>query len=62
MNNSIYIILNQYKKGHITEEEAIQLIEDLYKNKSIYVPIFPYWTQTTYEQPQYKYSDVTCKQ
>ena len=28
----------------------------------LYVPIFPYWTQTTYEQPQYKYADVTCKQ
>ena len=43
MNNSIYIILNQYKNKHITEEEAVQLIEDLYRNT--YIPIFPQWPQ-----------------
>ena len=32
MNDSLYIILNQYKKEHITKEEAVKLIEDLYRN------------------------------
>ena len=48
MNDSIYIILNQYKKENITEEEAIQLIEGLYENKNIYIPVFPSWPQITY--------------
>ena len=62
MNDSIYIILNQFKNGHITEEETVQLIEDLYKNKNIYVPTFPSWPQITYTQPSYKTYEVTCKQ
>ena len=41
-NSSISIILNQYKKDNITEEEAIQLIEELCKNNISYVPYYPY--------------------
>lgn len=59
---SLYIILNQYKKEHITEEEAVQLIEDLYRNKMTYFPAYPTWPQITYEQPTYKTYEVTCKQ
>ena len=61
-NNSLYIILNQYKKEHITEEEAVQLIENLYRSQTIYYPIYPTWPQITYEQPTYKTYEVTCKQ
>lgn len=60
MNNSIYIILNQYKNGHISEEEAVQLIEDLYRNKNAYIPIFPQWPQITYTEPKYQKWEVTC--
>lgn len=60
-NSSIYIILNQFKNGHVTEEEAVQLIEDLYRNKNIYVPTFPSWPQITYEQPHYEPYRVTCE-
>ena len=61
-NNSLYIILNQYKKEHITEEEAVQLIGDLYRNQTTYFPVYPNWPQVTYEQPTYKTYEVTCKQ
>jgi len=57
MNNSIYIILNQYKNGHITDEEAVQLIEDLYKNRNTYIPVFPSWSQTTWSPKEWQ---VTC--
>ena len=53
MNDSIYIILNQYKKENITEEEAIQLIKGIYENKNTYIPVFRSWPQIIYEQPQY---------
>ena len=45
---SIHIILNQYKKENITEEEAITLIEDIY-NKQIY-----YYPNTTLTYPSYE--------
>ena len=32
--NSIHIILEQFKRGHLSEEEVISLIEDLYSNKN----------------------------
>ena len=60
-NSSIYIILNQFKNGHITEDEAVRLIEDLY-NRNNYIPVFPSWPQITYTQPTYKTYEVTCKQ
>lgn len=59
-NSSISIILREYKEKHISEDEAIQLIEDLYRNKTNYVP---YWPQITWDNtpnivPKY---EVTCK-
>lgn len=56
---SLHIILTQYRKEHLTEDEAIQLIEDLY-NKNNFVT-YPYYfpQQITYEtSPSY---EVTCK-
>ena len=59
-NDSLEIILRQYKSDHISEEEAIRLIEDL-TNKNNYIPIFPQWPQITYEtQPTWKRWEVTC--
>jgi hypothetical protein len=57
MNNSINIILHQYKNGNITEEEAVQLIEGLYRNN--YAPVFPYWPQITWWSEPKKW-EVTC--
>ena len=62
MSNSIYIILNQFKNEHITEEETVQLIEDLYRSRNIYVPTFPTWPQITYETPTFPKYEITCKQ
>ena len=59
MNSSIYIILKQFKEGHISEEEAVQLIEDLYK-KYNFVPTFPQWPQITYTEPKFQKWEVTC--
>ena len=58
-NSSISIILNQYKKDNITEEEAIQLIEELCKNNTSYVPYYPYWV--TYDTQQFPKYEITCK-
>ena len=55
-NDSVKIILNQYKQEHITEDEAIQLIEDLY-NKITWTTS-PYITWTT--SPDYNTYKVTC--
>lgn len=59
-NSSISIILNQYKKDNITEEEAIQLIEELCKNTS-YIPYYPYWPQITYDTQKFPNYEITCK-
>jgi hypothetical protein len=56
-NSSISIILRQFKEEHISESEAIQLIEDLYKYKNYYIP---YWPQTTWESPNIPNYEVTC--
>lgn len=52
MTNSISIILDLYKRDNISLDETIQLIEDLYKNKESYVPIYPQWPQITWTEPQ----------
>jgi hypothetical protein len=59
-NSSISIILRQFKEEHISESEAIQLIEDLYRYKNYYVP---YWPQITYDNsfPKYEKYEITCK-
>lgn len=60
-NNSISIILKQFKEEHISESEAVQLIEDLYRNRwPYYVPYTP-WPQITYDNNFPKY-EVTCTQ
>jgi hypothetical protein len=56
-NDNVKIILNQYKQEHITEDEAVQLIEDLYRCRISYVP---YWPQITYDNNFPKY-EITCK-
>ena len=57
---SLEIILEKFKEGLITKEEAVQLIEDLY-NKNTYSPwlVPPIWPQITYREtyPQY---EITC--
>lgn len=60
MKESLYIILNQFKKEHINEDEVIQLIENLYGNRT-YPTIYPiaYPTITYKEFPSY---EVTCTQ
>ena len=58
-NSSICIILNQFKNEHITEDEAVHLIEDLYKDRNNYIPIFPSWPQITYKTSPY---EIICKQ
>ena len=51
-NSSISIILDLYKKSDINLNEAIQLIEDLYKPTYIQTyPIYPQWPQITYTEP-----------
>ena len=55
-NSSICIILNQFKNEHITEDEAVHLIEDLYRYKNYYIP---YWPQITYKTSPY---EIICKQ
>lgn len=54
MKESIKIILRTYSKGEINEDEATQLIEDLYK-----VTYIPYYFHT-YEQPISPIYKVTC--
>lgn len=60
--NSIHIILEQFKRGHLSEEEVISLIEDLYSNKNNFnfIPTFPQWPQITYTEPTYQKWEVTC--
>ena len=65
-NNSISIILRQYKEEHISEQEAITLINDVVNNYR-YVPYYPWWNngQVTWETnqtiPEFKKFEVTCK-
>ena len=40
MNESLKIILNQFKKKNITEEEAIKLILDVTNNNRWYYPYY----------------------
>ena len=61
---SLSIILNKFKTGGLTEEEAIQLIEDLFDKATINnYPTIPYWPQITYTdgEPKFQKYEVTCK-
>ena len=59
---SLKIILKTYSKGVLTEDEAVQLIEDLSDKTTINYPYTPYyWPQITYEsEPKIQKYEVTC--
>lgn len=61
---SLRIILRTYSKGGFTEDEAVQLIEDLCNNNTIInnPPYYPWTTQPliTYT-PEFPKYEVTCK-
>ena len=56
---SLRIILKTFSKGGFNEDEAVQLIEDLYRYRTSYIP---YWPQITWDNnsitPKY---EITCK-
>ena len=54
---SLRIILKTFSKGEFSEDEAVQLIEDLYRYRTSLVP---YWPQITYDNNLPKY-EITCK-
>ena len=58
---SLRIILKTYSKGGFNEDEAVQLIEELYKSNISYVPYYPYWPQVTYDTQQFPKYEITCK-
>lgn len=61
---SLRIILKAYSKGGFTEDEAVQLIEDLYNKTTINnYPYVPYWPQITYTdgEPKFPKYEITCK-
>ena len=56
---SLQIILRKFKEGTISEEEASQIIYDLYNKEISYVPwSIPPVTYTNNEFPKF---EVTCK-
>jgi len=55
---SLRIILKTFSKGGFNEDEAVQLIEDLYRYR---ISCVPYWNQSTYDNSFPKF-EVTCKQ
>jgi hypothetical protein len=63
---SLRIILKTYSKGGFTEDEAVQLIEDLCNNNTI-INNPPYYPWTTYPwitydtKPEFPKYEVTCK-
>ena len=54
---SLRIILKTFSKGEFSEDEAVQLIEDLYRCRTSFIP---YWPQITYDNNFPKY-EITCK-
>ena len=56
---SISIVLRQFKENHITEDEAIQLIEDLYNKITWTTTPYTNWTTSTDYGTFPKY-EVTC--
>lgn len=59
---SLSIILRQYKEGNLSEEEASQLIEDLYNKNNNY--IYPYYPQPAItwdtNTPDFRKFEITC--
>jgi hypothetical protein len=65
---SLRIVLRTYSKGGFNEDEAVQLIEDLFNKTTInnypYQPLItPYWPQITYTdtEPKFQKYEITCK-
>ena len=63
---SLRIILRTYSKGGFTEDEAVQLIEDLCSNNTIInnPPSYPWTTYPwiTYDtKPEFQKYEITCK-
>jgi len=59
---SLRIILKAYSKGGFTEDEAAQLIEDLYDKTTINnYPYTPYWPVTYTSEPEFQKYEITCK-
>lgn len=55
---SIRIILNKYKTDHLSEDDAIKLIEDL-NNNNYYYP-WSTWPQITWNENSFPKYEVTC--
>ena len=58
IKSSLSIILNLYKKGKITEDEATQLIEDIRRPFTYY---YPYYPSTTYNAEDPSKWTTTCE-
>lgn len=58
IKSSLSIILNLYKKGKITEDEATQLIEDIRRPFTYYYPYYP--STVTYNTDEPKWT-TTCE-
>ena len=62
---SVSIILNQYKNGNITEDEALTLLDDLCSSNIVYNPPSYPWTTypwITYDtKPEFQKYEITCK-
>ena len=58
---SLSIILRQYKEGNLSEDEAIQLIEDIYSKTNYIYPYYPQpaitWDTNT---PDFRKFEITC--
>ena len=63
-SDSIRIVINQYKEGHLSEDETIKIIEDLTVAKTFYIPHNPWWETVRYDnnfiQPAFPKYEVTC--
>ena len=59
---SLRIILRTYSKGGFNEDEAVQLIEDLFDKTIINnYPYIPYWPTYTNGEPKFPTYKITCK-
>lgn len=59
---SLSIILRQYKEGNLSEEEATQLIEDLYHRNNYVYPNYPLDQQPFVwkSNPDIQKYEITC--
>lgn len=61
-NNSLSIILRQYKEGNLSLDETIQLIEDLYNKNNFIYPYYPNLPAITWDTntPDFRKFEITC--